>query len=186
MRPIFSVATVATSILLGLAAPALAQLPADRTLKLEIHSVPSDPESPVDFIVVLELTAEDVDGDAVGWAVTSIRIGQLDEWGFTIGDWSQSDPVVASTDGLWWLEHADGENPTTSEFVILPTILGTAAPELANDPDLDFFLEGTGAQPDPDYPFPTGGIVDVGLVLDDETVLKDDEGSVAFTEASVS
>ncbi len=170
----------------GLAADAAhAQLPADRTLKLAFHETPSDPESPIVLIVELELSAEDIDGDSVGWSVEQLRVAELDDYGFTVGEWIQTEPTVATGDGLWWVEHDDAQEPDNGEFVILPLMAGTAVSVMQNQPALDFFMEGVDDDPPGGAPYPVTSVLDVALVRTDESVLREAETEPAALDGWV-
>lgn len=123
-------------MLVGLFASQASALPADRTISYKIHETPSDPQTAVEWIVELELKAVDSKGaDDIGWEIQVIRIKDEAQ---TI-EWSQVNPYSNGGDNLWWLSHADGNNPTVDEFTEPPLIQGTAANATS---DLDYDFEG--------------------------------------------
>ncbi|MCG8406726.1 MAG: hypothetical protein MI923_16140 [Phycisphaerales bacterium] len=112
-------------------------LPTDRTIIYEIHETPSDPKTTVAWTVELELKAADsTSADDIGWEIQVIRI--TDEG--AQAEWCEVNPYENGGDNLWWLSHADGNNPTVEEFTEPPLIQGTAT-NATNDLDYDF--EGT-------------------------------------------
>ena len=52
--------------------------PINKNLAFSIHEDPNDPETPVVFVVELDLRAADADGDDVGWEVKQARFKKLD------------------------------------------------------------------------------------------------------------
>ena len=116
---------------------ASASLPNGRTLTYEVRD--GDSESPLLYEYEMHLTAEEQDGDSIGWAVDSVTIRKFDTTEQWISTWTDSAPNVDSADGLWWADHADPANPVLEEFVVSPLIDGTAGT------DLDYEFEGHGA-----------------------------------------
>ena len=106
-----------------------------------IHETPADPNSPVEFRIRLELANSDEDGDSIGWEVTSLEICQVESTG-ACTLWVDDDPNVPTQDGLWWVEHADPNDPQDDEFTMPPHLQGTAAADDPNDADLDYDFEG--------------------------------------------
>jgi hypothetical protein len=143
---------------------AYGQLPPGRAVVYELHEVPSDPQSAVVFTITFALTALEQDGNWIGWEITSASFQQPG----TGRRWTQSLPFVATTDGLWWVEHADPTAPDTGEFVDAPLLYGTAWNENGAGPDLNFDLAGhaaAGAGPYTntamlDYSFSTTALVE--------------------------
>ncbi len=131
-----------------------AEEPTNMNLRYSIHDDPNDPESPVVFIVELDLRAADTNGDEVGWEVKQARFKKLDglqvikEW---FADWPEFDTV----DGLWWIEHVEAKQPELEEFTLPPLLAGTAQRKNASGPGLEFDLVGesyTPPQGGPPYP----------------------------------
>lgn len=109
---------------------------------LRLYENPSDPLSDVLFTLRLELTEKDLHGNSIGWEVLSVNIRQHAKNGQPERKWSEFSPVVDTSDGLWWTEHADVNAPVLSEFSEPPLIWGTAAADDPNDADLDYNLKG--------------------------------------------
>ncbi len=123
-----------------LAVPAFG-LPPDQVITYDIHDDPTDPESRVVFSVRLQLEAADSNATQVGWDITVIKFKQINPGPDTM--WSKRDPLS----GLWWVDHADTENPVLEEFTEPPHLEGTADPLDPSDPDLDYDLQGVAAPP---------------------------------------
>jgi hypothetical protein len=125
--------------------------PAQQDVVYRIYDDPNDPNSDIVFTVWMKLTPEDQDGDSVGWDVKQIRFRQIGQGnGDTL--WTESDPNVPTGDGLWWVDHADADNPQLSEFDNPPRLQGLAPADDPVDKDLDYELEGdtyTGTAPWP-------------------------------------
>jgi hypothetical protein len=142
-RDNLSLVTIA-SVLLGImfGGGVASALPDDQTIDYSVYATPTDPESAVVFIASLTLVADSASAEEVGWEVTEIRFTQPGEGSNPDIVWVESTPVVESPDGLWWVDHADVENPVDSEFVMPPLLTGTALPEDPAEDDLDYTLEG--------------------------------------------
>ena len=142
----------------GNAHPSVAiAVPDTQTVSFWIHDDPSDPESEVTFKIKLSLTEDDSDGNSIGWDVTSIEFRQIHDTGpDTV--WVESSPSVPSGDGLWWVTHADPDDPQRDEFVMPPNLSGTAAAQDPNDDDLDYDFEGVTYIPPPPSGEPPGEV----------------------------
>lgn len=128
--------------------------PINKNLTYSIHDNPSDPETPVVFIVELDLRAADADGDDVGWEVKQARFKKLDGQQ-VVKEWFINWPTFDTTDGLWWISHDDAVNPKLAEFGIPPLLAGTAQRKNASGPGLEYEMEGeayTPPQGGPPYP----------------------------------
>lgn len=135
--------TVAALVVGGLmawgGAGALADLPNGRTLTYDVRETPGDVESPLIYEYEMHLTAQQQNGNSIGWDVDSVTIRELDANGQVINTWVDSTPNVDSADGLWWAVHADPANPVLGEFAESPSINGTAGA------DMDYEFEGLGS-----------------------------------------
>ena len=127
----------------ALSSAALAQTPNTVRVTHNIHETPALSGSPVQWTIELLLSSEAVDGDDVGWEVMEITITES-ETGRT---WTESSPSMTTADGLWWISHADADNPTTDEFVIPPYIVGTAYAGATGYDDLDYDIRGEAYTP---------------------------------------
>ncbi len=128
------------SVLLLSASPALAT-PADRVVNFTRFVDPESPATGARYIFSLEITCVDNDGDWNGWQVTQIWIARMD--GEVVeAKWGEGDPEVDTLDGLWWIEHADAEEPETAEFTSPPRIAGVATPNNPANELMDYVLEG--------------------------------------------
>lgn len=123
-----------------------ADMPANRVVKYYIRETPTDPQSDVVFIFGLKITARQRDGDSIGWSIVEIRIK---EPGSLLRLWIDDAPTTPSADGLWWIDHEDGDSPLDSEFAVTPKMEGTAEAQGLNDDDMDYTLEGDTYSPLP-------------------------------------
>lgn len=152
----------ATTLLAGLCFSPLTLLatPQEQTVRFTIHETPSDPTSDVVFVMEMTLVPDSVApgpgaGGLVGWEVANVLFTQVTGSGDVL--WSEDYPAVDTLDGLWWVLHADMENPEIAELVLPPLIAGTAAPDDPNEDDLDYDFEGTvytPPQPPKEPPYP--------------------------------
>lgn len=127
-------------------------LPPDQTIYYLIRTEPTDPESAVVRTIVLELTAREVRRDYVGWHVQSMTVTKLNSAGQTVAVWAKALPDVPSLDGLWWVQHADTQQPELPEFAMPPTLKGTATSQTTGVDDLDYALSGVPYVPPPSGP----------------------------------
>lgn len=156
---------------------AQAAFPDDQAIEYRIRETPNAPESAVVFTITLYLTAGDVDGDEVGWEIEEIRFRQPISQSLEIL-WIEASPVVDSPDGLWWVEHADPQDPQIGEFDMPPLLTGTADAEYSEDPDLHYSFEGVAYVSPPSPPFQDTVALDYILTLageDDPIEEGDDE-----------
>ena len=100
----------------------------NKTIRYTIHEDPQDPQSTVIYHVEVDLTDVDSDPEAIAWEVLEIRITKKDSNGDIT--WTETSPAVDSSDGNWWVKHADLQNPQLSEFTVPELIDGTAAPDV--------------------------------------------------------
>jgi hypothetical protein len=107
-----------------------------------LRDMPSDPLSAVVWRIDLHLQPTTTNGYTVGWLIHGVTITQLDPVGEPLHVWTADTPTVASSGGLWWVTHADPQNPGASDFIEPPSLTGTAIAENPTDPDLDYYLEG--------------------------------------------
>jgi len=140
-------------------------LPPDRHVYMAIHQNPDNPTSPVQYYFTLNITAVSQDGNDIGWAVTSFSITEK----VTLGNdivWSLDDPFVDTVDGLWWVTHADPDNPVRSEFILPVHIADTALAEDPSNADLDFDVAGdTYTAPPEGAPYEVTAALDFSLRL---------------------
>lgn len=143
------------------------------TVRYWVHETPADPNSPVTFKYELALAAADGDCTATGWAVASIEIRQVDALGGSDRVWTDDDPNVPTSDGLWWVSHADVASPRSSEFVLPPNLTGVATAADPNDADLNYSLAGVAEAP------PSSSGYAVTAVLSHTLVLVEDQETIA-------
>lgn len=140
MRVIFGLLMAA---FLMVPSSAVASLPPDRTVTFVLHEVPDDPESPVKLTIALELSAEeDSYGNEIAWSVLAAEFVRPANGSNPELVWNATNPLIDTTDGLWWVEHVDPMEPKASEFVLPPAISGLALARYETDEDIDFDLMG--------------------------------------------
>lgn len=133
------------------AGQSLAELPPDETVVLIIREDPEEPESSPKFSIKLSLKAQSMVGQSVGWAINRATIRRfVDE--VPDAEWQDTGAVVLTSDGLWWVEHANPQTPDLSEFANPPHIVGNADAKTGNVNDLDYDIEGVLYTPPPEGP----------------------------------
>lgn len=153
-RSHFAQFTMVAAVFVGIVhSNVLAEPTGSETLLVQykLRETPSDPNSAVTWTIGLYLKEKQVDSNDVGWLIESIKISQLDSVGLPENVWTEETPTVDSSDGLWWAEHADPNDPQASEFVEPPLLESTATTEDPASADLDYYLEGVPYNP------PSGG-----------------------------
>ncbi len=159
---------------LGAAQSAGAQTPQEVRIRYNIRDLPGEPLSPVTWTIDLALQEADAAGNSIGWAVNSVTICKLDASGQPENTWLDAAPVVTSADGLWWVQHADPENPARSEFVLPPCIGGTAAAHNPANANMNYYLEGVPYDPSPGTaPFLITAALNYSLHLDGDPLPTD-------------
>ena len=127
-------------------------MPHDQIVECNIRERPTDPDSTIVFVVRLELSADSQNGSQIGWEITSTEFRQkaVLEPGDKV--WGKNSPTVGTPDGLWWVTHGDPDEPKLDEFVLPPSMNGTAAAEEPSDEDLDYTIQGIAYSPPPGGP----------------------------------
>ncbi|MCP5117621.1 MAG: hypothetical protein GY953_42905, partial [bacterium] len=88
--------------------------------------------------------------------------------------------TVDTPDGLWWIEHADPEDPQLGEFDMPPLVSGAAAAQTEPEPDLDYAFEGVELQGPGDSYFALAAALDLWFQeVGQSTPLKDEDHEVA-------
>ena len=129
--------------------------PLDHAAQFNLRQTAGDPTSPIDFMVTMGLMIAAQEGDSIGWNVVSVTIRELDASGDILHTWFKTAPFVDTPDGLWWIEHADPDDPVNSEFLVLPWIAGTAPSMNPTEASLEFDFEGAIYMAPPEgAPFP--------------------------------
>jgi len=116
--------------------------PIGRLISYGLHDDPNDPNSAVIMTVMLHVTLDTHIGNSVGWEITEIEFVEPGVGGADDTVWIESDPNVPSSDGLWWVDHADWTDPQAEEFAEPPHLVGIAAAEHPGDADLEYDFEG--------------------------------------------
>lgn len=111
-----------------------------------IHEDPQDPESEVVFTIKLKLVADQIEEDQVGWDVKRVTIEQFGE---DSRIWIDQPPNVDTADELWWVQHADMENPVAADFVQPPRLFGVANAQAQEYDDLEYDIVGLVYTPPP-------------------------------------
>ena len=138
----FSMLCVAGLVVGTVYATAGATLPAAQTIRYKIRETPSNPASGVIFTIIVELTADQLDGDYVAWQTDRIRFVRISDG----AEWIQ-EYGVGWQPNLWWVAHADPQYPQVAEFALPPLLAGTANAVNPSDPDLIYDFEGVPRSP---------------------------------------
>ena len=107
-----------------------------------VRADPGDEESDVLYVFSLGLSEVNVDSEGIDWKVVELVIVEVNNSGGHDKYWSEDDPLVGTTNGLWWVEHADTSKPIAEEFHSPPLIIGTAITHDVNDGDMDYDFVG--------------------------------------------
>lgn len=138
------------------AATAWADPPAPRVVEFTFRSDPGDPASDIIYVVRLSLSPADQDGNSIGWQIDSAYFATPAVGGGWI-EWSVPNGLdTGSSDGLWWIEHANPANPQVPEFTEPPALAGTASAITQGADDLEFELVGKSAPVPPPEQSPYG------------------------------
>jgi hypothetical protein len=142
----FLLATVALQAALGLALA----LPPDQVVVYDIKSDSSNPSSTTVIRLTLKLHAVQQVDDQIAWQVLECwvrhpTVGSPDEV------WLESLPAVGTSDGLWWVQHANPAEPAVTDFTAVPLISGRGTRVGGQGDDLDYAFEGT-SEPPPSPP----------------------------------
>jgi hypothetical protein len=100
-------------------------------------------------MIILDLDPAEIDGDSVGWEVTSATFVQGFRTDGSDPMWTIEYPDVDTADGLWWIAHADADSPEIEEFVEPPPMDGVAATTSQNDVNLEYEMESSTYSPPP-------------------------------------
>jgi hypothetical protein len=149
---------VAVSALLWLGAAAQATLPADTAVVFKLRAVPTNPQSAVVWTIRLDLKAQQVRENYVGWLIDLLTISHFDANGQVDAKWQKQQPDVPSIDGLWWVRHADPLAPTLPEFAMVPGLSGTAPVVSGASADMDYRFNGVPYVPPPEGPLYDGNV----------------------------
>ena len=150
--------------------PAVAEaLPPDRVVHFAIHENPSNPASRIQYVLSLSISAQDQSGDFIGWAVDNYKITEKAILGSDTV-WDVDSPAIDTADGLWWVPHADPDNPVRTDFVEPAPVAGTALANDPTDPDLHFDVVGVPYTPPPGGPpYTVTAALDFTFTLDGHT-----------------
>ncbi len=153
-----------TLLLFVVPANVMAQATSQETaLRFRIAIDPQAPEEGDAWRIGLQLQATATNGNSVGWSVEHASIRRRGETLPCDDLWTDATPVVDTPDGLWWVNHADPQQPAIGEFCQPPGISGNAQVESGSaTASLDYFVEGSSGTPPPgaallDYEFTLDG-----------------------------
>jgi hypothetical protein len=136
---------------------AKADLPDDRYVDYYIRESPTHPESDIQYIIRLELSAAAQDGDTIAWEILSTTYVEVGTGGSGDKVWTDDSPLPATSNGYWNITHDNPEEPQNEEFDWVPVLVGTATAVDPEDDDLDYDLSGDDC--DPAYAQYYGGYV---------------------------
>lgn len=127
----------AVSLIACCASVALAGFPHDQIINYYLRKTPTDPESDITYTISLEITAVSTNGSEVGWEVVEVTVDEAN----SIKNWHEHYPELITSDGLWWVEHNDPDEPEGVDFIYPPTIVGTANTGLVSGYDMDYDMQ---------------------------------------------
>jgi len=154
----------------------VAALPPDRVVHYAIREDPADPDSRIQYVLSLSLSAQEQNVDYIGWSVDNYMITETAVIGVD-SVWDVDAPNVLTTDGLWWVKHADPDNPVRSDFVEPAQIADTASAHDPSDPDLHFDVAGVPySEPPEGPPYAVTAALDFTFIKDGSSE-PDDSGS---------
>jgi hypothetical protein len=125
--------------------------PADQIIYYAMHETPTVPTSPVTFVISMKLHAQDADRNWIGWKIERVAFRDPGPTPSADRRWVKVSPTVPTSDGLWWVYHANSEQPIRAEFVLPPRLVGTATAADVAYADLNYDFAGV------PYPPPPGG-----------------------------
>jgi len=99
---------------------------ADLMIAYDLLDDYTDPQSEVIFTVYLDLGEHSRDVDAVGWKVKAAYF-EMPRPNDDPIVWKVTAPYLTTSDGLYWVEHADLDAPEDAEFDVPPEMSGTAS-----------------------------------------------------------
>jgi hypothetical protein len=149
MRSSWKIPVLVVSLSTVLTQMSLGQVPPNQVVRFKIHASPTDPLSPVAFVITMNLAASDGSGNVVGWMVTSIEFRQPGAGSAPDQTWIAAYPILPTIDGLWWVEHVDPFAPQLSEFSQPPRLGGTAVVQSAATENLNYSFQGRPYSPPP-------------------------------------
>lgn len=175
-------AAIVCLVVLGLfSGQVIADLPTTWEVTYGIHETPTDPESDIIYTITLSLERDDVNGDSIGWDITSVEVREI---GNPDTVWTDDNPTVSTADGLWWIDHEDADDPQMDEFILPPQITGTASAEDPSHTDLDYDIEGVTYTSDPLYDI-TAGLDYTFTLAGEEEPIKTGPGEPVETDPPI-
>jgi hypothetical protein len=106
-----------------------------------IREIPDDATSSIEFAFALSLREQNRTGSDIGWSIVAADIRQAIDPHQCDRTWHTTSIDLTTPDGLWWVTHADADQPAISEFDMPPLIAGTADALGAHD-DLIYSIRG--------------------------------------------
>lgn len=109
-----------------------------------------NPEVPAEgeaWRLSLGLRAADSGSQGIGWEVERVSLRRPGQSTVCDDFWVDSSPIVDTTDGLWWIDHADPQQPELAEFLEPPHISGLAAIESGGaTQELEYWFAASGLE----------------------------------------
>lgn len=100
-------------------------------------------------MAVFYLTESNSSGDDIGRSVDKVKFIEVNAEPTADREWIDTSVSFDTSDRLWWITHADPDNPALAEFDMPPLIDGLAAAQETSEPDLEYELEGVTYFPPP-------------------------------------
>jgi hypothetical protein len=169
-------ATLVATIVLGTGfSAAKADVPSNRKIKFYIRQIPSDLQSDIIWTVELDIKADDSNGESVGWQITALHVKDHDLSYFPLRSWTETSLQVNTSDGLWWVDHADHMDPLASEFDVTPLLEGTAIAAWQEDANLEYSFEGDSYSGNPSYGGKVSGLTFSFTLVGEEDPEEEDD-----------
>ena len=153
-------------VLLGGTAAQATEMPADQVVQYLIRETPSDPASPVEYVVTLTLHAKERCSNKVGWQVAEFELREIGVGGAEDMVWVDAQTVVDSNDGLWWVAHVNAETPNLVEFLGSPLLMGLGSAGDSGVPALGYEFKSSAYTSS--SPFPITASLDYTFTLADD------------------
>jgi hypothetical protein len=136
----------------------------NKVITYRVYDDPSDQQNrEAIWEIRLYVTESESDQDSIGWAIGKIEVVDLSVDPDKV--YTDQSPTVDTADGLWWVTHADLEDPQVAEFDDAPPLSGTADAPDPQEPDLEYELAGAELSSPEDTYFGVCAGLDVWLKL---------------------
>jgi hypothetical protein len=162
-----------------------ADCPTEKTIVYRVYKDPGQENSPVYLTFEMHVYREAQTNNNVGWRADQLQIKLWDDNGNPMHVWTDETPEFQTTDGLWWVAHADPCEPLSTEFILPPALEGSAETGSTEVDDLDYAVEGTNpALPRPSFFTPTTYLTYIVTLANETTPLDEEDDEPVETPES--